>query len=225
MHSSFRARFLVSGNLFLSSGYIRVKAGIVLKGKANHLEDEPSLIQRAKQGDQEAFHRLVERYAAPVWRTARVFVPQADIVEDAIQESWLDAWRGLPSFDVTRPFRPWLLTIVVHRCRKFVRHSSVVRASFNEAVLEDMVGTADVADEALHHELQDELTAILGEISLEQRRLLALRYDAGLDLAEIATVLQVPLGTVKSRLSRALNAARTRWEHAQSVSSTAESHL
>jgi len=82
---------------------------------------EGEVIRRAQRGDQRAFQQLVEQYGQLAWRTATVLLMDRTLVEDAMQESWLDAWRGLASFDPSRPLRPWLLAIVANRCRMIAR--------------------------------------------------------------------------------------------------------
>src|SRR5690349_66723 len=78
---------------------------------------EKAAIRQAQRGDHFAFRKLVEAYSDVAWRVARTLLEDSLAAEDALQEPWLDAWRGLAYFDNTRPFRPWLLTIVANRCR------------------------------------------------------------------------------------------------------------
>ncbi len=77
---------------------------------------EDDLIRHAQAGDQTAFRQLVEIYTPVVWRTAQALLPDRSSAEDVLQESWLDVWRALPRFQQGRRLRPWLLTIVAHRC-------------------------------------------------------------------------------------------------------------
>lgn len=72
---------------------------------------EDDLISRALQGDTVAFQAIVKRYSEVAWRVARVLLPDCQAAEDALQEAWLDVWRGLPGYSTTRPFRPWLLAV------------------------------------------------------------------------------------------------------------------
>jgi RNA polymerase sigma-70 factor, ECF subfamily len=80
------------------------QAKTVLKERAGVMEQE--IVHRAREGDQTAFRSLVEIHAEVAWRAARVLLPDRAGAEDAVQEAWLDAWRGLPRFDPVRPFRP-----------------------------------------------------------------------------------------------------------------------
>jgi len=169
---------------------------------------EEALLAGARAGDAAAFGRLVEAYSPLAWRTARALLPDRAAAEDAVQEAWIDAWRGLPGFDPSRPFRPWLLAIVANRCRMIARRRTLPTIALGDDEVEHAPGEDDVAGALLRREADAELAAALARLTVEQRRLLELRYFAELELAEIAIVLGAPLGTVKSRLHRALAALR-----------------
>ena len=181
--------------------------------------EEALVITRASQGDALAFQRLVERYADLVSRLARTLLADPALAEDAAQEAWVDVWRNLPRFDTGQPFRPWLLTVVANRCRKAVRRRSLPTVPLDGdafdapdatgAVDERLMGR-DIAEDALHGEALREVSAVIATLPAEQRRILALRFFADLELAEIALLTASPLGTVKSRLSRALGVIRER---------------
>jgi RNA polymerase sigma-70 factor (ECF subfamily) len=166
--------------------------------------DEKEIIARAQAGDRDAFRRLVEQYAALGSRTARVLLSNPSDAEDASQEAWLDAWRALPRFELGRPFRPWLLTLVANRCRmKARRHNPEV--ALDEGMADERAAEMEAGTD-FDVELQDALDAL----EPEQRHVVALRFYADLQLDEIAEVLGVPLGTVKSRLHRSLERLRVK---------------
>jgi len=169
---------------------------------------EEVLLAAARAGDTAAFGRLVEAYSPLAWRTARALPPERAAAEDAVQEAWIDAWRGLSGFNPSRPFRPWLLAIVANRCRMIARRRTLATIALDDDEGEQVCGEDDVDEELLRREADAELAAALARLSVEQQRLLELRYFAELELAEIAVVLGAPLGTVKSRLHRALAALR-----------------
>ncbi|HEV2459915.1 MAG TPA: sigma-70 family RNA polymerase sigma factor [Ktedonobacterales bacterium] len=178
------------------------------------MEDE--LIARIRQGDASAFQELVESCATLAGRVARVLVPDRALAEDAVQDAWVDVWRGLPTFDARRPFRPWLLALVANRCRKAVRRRELQTTDL-AAAAGAPAAVCDVAEEAVRREAGAELHALLLTLPREQWQVLALRFFADLELAEIGLVAGIPLGTVKSRLHRALAAARERLERERSA--------
>jgi RNA polymerase sigma-70 factor (ECF subfamily) len=171
--------------------------------------DESDIIARAQAGDREAFRLLVERYAAVGSRTARVLLANSSDAEDASQEAWLDAWRALPRFEVGRPFRPWLVTLVANRCRmKARRHNP-------EVTFDDGMASQRGVEVESSTEYDGELQEALDSLERGQRQVLALRFYADLQLEEIAEAMDVPLGTVKSRLHRALERLRERLQNVE----------
>lgn len=174
---------------------------------------DEDLIRRARSGDHSAFAALVERHSDAVWRLARVFMHTRGGADDAAQDAWIDVWRGLHTFDSRREFRPWLLTVVANRCRMNLRRD------FSTVDLEEAQKiAADTQDDPLQRAISSEMDAqlhgLVARLPLEQRRLIALRYFAELDLSEVAAVMDLPLGTVKSRIHRTLIALRSDLDHA-----------
>ena len=169
---------------------------------------EESLIISAQQGDAEAFQALVERYSDVAWRVARVWLPDRQTAEDGLQEAWLAVWYALPSYSTKRPFRPWLLTVVANRCRMVYRRQPERTIQLLPEQAEGIGAPTNVEADILEKERDRELVARLTVLSAEQRRVLELRFFADLELTEIAMMMKSPLGTVKSRLNRALAALR-----------------
>lgn len=180
---------------------------------------EDDLVRRARLGDQDAFRQLVEVYGTLTERTARVLLADRSDAEDAVQEAWLDAWRGLRGFELGRPFRPWLLTVVGNRCRMVARRRKPSSVPFDDTLYERLDSLSEPqanpfgAIEEYYEDLQEAVEAL----EAQHKRLLALRYFADLQLEEIAEVLNVPLGTVKSRLHRTLHTLRLRLQHRQRI--------
>lgn len=167
---------------------------------------EAELIRQAQDGNQSAFRDLVFRYAGVTQRTARVLLANPLDAEDAVQEAWLDAWRSMARVRPDHPFRPWILTLTANRCRMSARKKSLVSVpyspdmeeSLNVAMAQPITGQSD----------DEELEQALASLQESQRQVVALRYYADLSLEEIAELTNTPLGTVKSRLHRALGSLR-----------------
>ncbi len=174
------------------------------------MPEEVDLIRSAQAANQEAFRALVERYHVPVLRTARILLADAALAEDVAQEAWINAWRALAQFDLERPFRPWVLRIVANCCRMELRRRHGADATLDlvePALLSDQ---SDLLADVVRREEYEALDDAISSLPQAQQQIVALRYRADLDLAEIALVTGLPLGTVKSRLSRALAAIRER---------------
>ncbi|HEY7339790.1 MAG TPA: sigma-70 family RNA polymerase sigma factor [Ktedonobacterales bacterium] len=167
------------------------------------------MIRRAQQGDTAAFRALVEAYTPGAWRVAQILTHDREQAEDALQEAWIDVWRGLPRYDVARPFRPWLLAIVGNRCRMLGRRHTISIQSLGEDLVDALPDPHDAYAEVAAREPDVALRNALACLAPEARELLELRYQAELELGEIAELYAVPLSTVKSRLYRTLAALRT----------------
>ena len=126
-----------------------------------------------------------------------------DEAEDAVQDAFVKAFRKLDTFRPGSAFRPWLFTIVANEARN--RRRSMSRRSSMELRVREQpqpVGTASDAL-AIEHEERRRLVAAVNELADDHREVVALRFFAGLSESETAEVLSCPLGTAKSRLSRA----------------------
>ncbi len=166
------------------------------------------MIRRAQQGDTLAFRALVETYSPGAWRVAQILMADRGQAEDALQEAWIDVWRGLPRYDAARPFRPWLLAIVGNRCRMLRRRHTIPAQSLGEDLADGLLDPHDTYAEVAAREPDVTLRNALACLSAESRELLELRYQADLELAEMAELYGLPLSTVKSRLYRTLAALR-----------------
>jgi RNA polymerase sigma factor (sigma-70 family) len=169
-----------------------------------------TLIMQAQQGDQQAFQQIVEAFHGVVWRTVRILLKDATLTEDIVQEAWIDVWRGLPHLQHPHAFRSWLLIVVANRCRMASRRTVLATISLEEdaEALLAPNDLEDTLDQIVRLENTADLRAALDTLSDDQQRVLALRFFADLELSEIALVTDTPLGTVKSRLHRALRVLR-----------------
>lgn len=166
---------------------------------------ESEIIWQAQHNNQDAFRELVRRYSELTQSVAFIVLGERSVVEDVVQESWLDVWRGLASFDATRPFRPWLCTLVANRCYKMRRRNWKRLINLEDALLELTHSSGDWRNQS---ESKLEMSQILARLNLEQQQLLALRFFADLQIEEISKILKLPTGTVKSRLHRTLATVR-----------------
>ena len=170
---------------------------------------EAELIESAAQGDQEAFRHLWEAHHAAAMAAALRLCHQRALAEEITQGAFLLAWRGLPRFQKGSPFRPWLMRIlfrhaldVMEKQRTYLRPISLDDTLELEVPLSSAshIEQADLQEQVVQRE---EVQQALAQLSAEQRQVIALRYGADLTEADIAQVLGMPVGTVKSRLNRA----------------------
>jgi RNA polymerase sigma-70 factor (ECF subfamily) len=164
-------------------------------------EDDAVLAVRAGSGDRAAFGVLIQRYAAQARRVALAVLGDPDAADDAAQDAFLSALNHMARFDARRRFGPWLMRIVTNAALDSRRRRRV-RAV--EPLDPELVGGGTPADRsAEQHELSERLRQALAELP-ERQRIAVTLYDAeGYSHAEVAEVLGVPVGTVRSDVFRA----------------------
>jgi RNA polymerase sigma-70 factor, ECF subfamily len=166
------------------------------------------LVGRSQAGDIEALCELVERHRVVALRVGYAIVGSE--AEDVVQEAFVRAARNIDRFRGESPFRPWLLTIVANEARNRRRSASRRNALQLRIAQRDAADAAGMRDTrsseevAMANERRQWLLHAVAGLPDRDREVIALRYFADLSEAETATALALPVGTVKSRLSRAL---------------------
>jgi RNA polymerase sigma factor (sigma-70 family) len=177
--------------------------------------DELELVERAKNGDTGAYEVLVRRYQGIAQRTAYVVTGDAGDAEDAAQSGFIKAYYALGRFRSDAPFRPWLLKIVANEARN--RRRSAGRREGLRLRLEEDRPRDDAAPSpeaaVLAGEPRRVLVEALNSLTEDERKVIALRYFLDLSEKEMATVMGVARGTVKSRLSRVMKKLRAKLEN------------
>jgi RNA polymerase sigma-70 factor (ECF subfamily) len=176
--------------------------------------DEVTL-RRAQRGEAGAFRELVERYHRAIWELAVRMLAGTAVAhraEDVVQETFVRVHRALPSFDPAGPARlsTWILTIASRLALNELRVAPRAAAT---VPIEQMIDTAAADSPVRAAEVKQRARAIaaaLGELPEQARAVIVLREYHDLDYEEIARVLEIDLGTVKSRLSRARALLRER---------------
>lgn len=167
-------------------------------------------MRAAQRGSGEAVEELFARHWRPAYRAALLVTGDAAAAEDITQEAFLAALRALPRFDLRRPLRPWLHRIVVNRAIDWSRaraHRGEVSA---EAVGEEVADPGEAGGggpgPGLGLGLGEDVMGALQRLGPEQRAVIVLRYVLDFTPGEIAAALDLPRGTVNSRLRRGLDA-------------------
>lgn len=168
--------------------------------------EDTELVERARQGDENAYAALVTRYQALAARTAYVITGSDADAEEAAQEGFVKAFYALDRFHEGAPFRPWLLRIVaneaINRRKAAGRRPTVDLSVALDRPSPDTALSPEGA--ALASERRDGVLGALRKMREEDRLIIAYRYFFDLSEVEMADALGVARGTVKSRLSRAL---------------------
>ena len=173
---------------------------------------DETLIRQAAAGDQNAFAALLAAYQKPVYNLALRMTGSPDDALDLSQEAFLRAWRGLSGYRFDASFSTWLYRLASNAAIDLLRRSKRRRGETSldeEGSPIDAVDTAPSPQDCLEGaELRDAVAAGMDQLSESHRQALVLRELQELSYEEIAAVLEVDLGTVKSRISRARGALR-----------------
>ncbi len=170
--------------------------------------DDRDLVLRAKEGDRAAFGILVRRYQRRVFAMGLRWFRNADDADDVVQETFLRAWRALDRFEEDRPLAPWLLRIASNWAKTQVEtRKRRGGEELDERIRWEGPSPEDDVDAARRREAVNRAVDALPE---DQRLVLHLRVSEGLSYREISETLDVPIGTVMSRLSRARETLRAR---------------
>lgn len=172
-----------------------------------HLTDEELMQMVAEKGCEFAFNELYQRHAQRLMGFFyRMLRQDKERAADACQDTFMKIWRVRYQYNVSLAFRPWMFTIAYNMCRSYFRHNEVEEKCTTE--LYAMFDEASDDEMELYIDQETMLLALdktLKKLSDEQRTLFALRYEEELTIPQVAQILSVPEGTVKSRLHRMLN--------------------
>ncbi len=190
-------------------------------GNSENISDE-RLASLFKNGDSDAFDELVHRYYKHVYRFLVRFTGREHLSEDLTQEVFLKLYRSIALFDETKRFKPWLFTVAANRARDELRSMKrasqkvVVETTHNgeEMSLMDIMPAETETPErqAIEKERSGQVREAMMKLSDRSREILILAYYEKMQYSEIAEVLDIPLGTVKSRLHKAVSSFGKAWE-------------
>jgi RNA polymerase sigma-70 factor (ECF subfamily) len=178
--------------------------------------DEQQAIQRLKADDISGLEFLVIRYQVKAVRTAYLITRDAGLAEDVVQDAFLQAYRSIRSFDVSRPFEPWFMRSVVNASVKMMQRSakqvplsgtSQVRGDADESALAELASRVESVESQVElSEIQNQIWDAMQKLSPRQRAVIVQRYFLEMSEKEMAVESGAAVGTVKWLL----NAARER---------------
>jgi RNA polymerase sigma-70 factor (ECF subfamily) len=188
---------------------------------------DAELLARFAEGDEAAFREVVNRYKNGLYAFLRQFLNYQDMVEDAFQETFLQLFTSRASFDTSRPLRPWLFTIAANKAKDALRKRQRTAAipigtiaDAQEMSFDDVLNTLTSDSSTMpYEELQKgETAARVGQIIKEMpenlREILILAYFKKFPYKQMANILSIPIGTVKSRLHTAVGRFAKEWKAA-----------
>jgi RNA polymerase sigma factor (sigma-70 family) len=167
------------------------------------------LVMECQDGSARALDRLVSRWQKRLWRYACRLTGDAEAAWEVTQESWLGVIRGLSRLHDPARFRPWIYQIVTHKADDWIARNAKARRRRAAMQSEEPEESRPQS-----HEESDELQRLLRRLPDQSCNVLTLYYLEGLPIAEVAKVLDIPEGTVKSRLHAARNELKALWQQA-----------
>ncbi|MFY9235120.1 MAG: RNA polymerase sigma factor [Fimbriimonadaceae bacterium] len=164
---------------------------------------ESHLVQRAQMGEQIAFELLVDLYRPTLLNLALRMLRNVDDAKDAVQDTFIKAYRALKDFDPARPIKPWLCRICANCCVDMVRdrHRDGDPLDQHEYMLEDQA--ASPHEQVGENLDQDQVRGAIARLPEKYRKIVFMRHFKHMDVIEIAQALNKPEGTIKSWLFRA----------------------
>ena len=185
---------------------------------------DSELLRQYLQGDADAFTEIVNRYKNPLYAFLRRFLNRQDLVEDVFQETFLQLYNSREKFDLSRPLRPWLFTIAANKAkdalRKMQRDSSMsigAIADSGNVSVDDVVNLlasykTTPSDVASKEETAVQVRQIIANMPENLRGILILAYFEQFSYKQMAEILSIPIGTVKSRLHTAVVYFTKKWK-------------
>jgi RNA polymerase sigma-70 factor (ECF subfamily) len=185
--------------------------------------NDVELLKRYAAGEEEAFQELVNRYKDSVYAFLRRFLNDRDLVDDVFQETFLQLYASRDTFDLSKPLRPWLFTIAANKARDALRRrqraGSINLGSLfdsEEHSIDDVLNTLDhdehmPYDDLIKGETAAAVKRVIAHMPSRLREILILAYFQKFPYAEIARILGIPVGTVKSRLHTAVGRFAEDW--------------
>lgn len=185
--------------------------------------NDTDLLKRYAAGEEEAFQELVSQYKDSIYAFLRRFLNQSDMVDDVFQETFMQLYVSRGTFDLSRPLRPWLFTIAANKAKDALRRMQRVDSAnlgsmfdSEDHSIDDVLNALDCDtrmpyDELIKDETAASVKRVVAQMPTKLREILILAYFHKFSYAEIAGILKIPVGTVKSRLHTAVGRFAEDW--------------
>lgn len=182
----------------ISTISVHFKKGVVLK-----LDDMLDLIKQAKKGDKQAYGQIYESIYHKLYKVAIYTLGNKEDAEDVVSETFIEGYRGISKLKDEKAFKSWMYKILSARCKRKIKNYIADR----ENKIQDDISEIDYGigiDNNEQHLNRIDLLSALSKISPEERQLVVLATVEGYKMREIADITNSPLGTVTSKIHRAL---------------------
>jgi RNA polymerase sigma-70 factor, ECF subfamily len=182
------------------------------------------LLKRYAAGEEDAFQELVKQYKDSLYAFLRRFLNRSDLIDDVFQETFMQLYVSRNTFDLSKPLRPWLFTIAANKAKDALRRSQRVDSTnlgsmfdSEDSSVDDVLNTLDhdehmPYDDLIKNETATAVQRVISRMPTKLREILILGYYNKFSYAEIAEMLKIPVGTVKSRLHTAVGRFSEDWQ-------------
>jgi RNA polymerase sigma-70 factor (ECF subfamily) len=189
-------------------------------------QTDAELLASYAAGEEAAFREIVSRYKNGLYAFLRHFINQQDLIEDVFQETFLQLFTSRESFDSDRPLRPWLFTIAANKAKDALRKQQRTPtatigtlADAQEMSFDDVLDSLSSDETKPYDELEDneiasQVRQVIADMPENLREILVLAYFNKFSYKQMADVLSIPIGTVKSRLHTAVGRFAKDWKTA-----------
>ncbi len=171
------------------------------------INEETIWLEKARNGNKEAFGKIIEAYQTPVYNLAYRMLSNSGEAEEAAQEAFIRAYTRLDSYNPNHKFSTWLLSITSNYCIDQIRKRRALLLSIDEPIAPHpaLMSDRDAAPESqlVHNQQKDMVQSLLDELEPDYREAVILRYWHELSYDEIAEIMETSVSAIKSRLFRA----------------------
>lgn len=181
---------------------------------------DKELLQKIREGDKEAFQELYNKYAEYALRTAAAITRNKMNAADAVQETFIRIYKNIESFDIDKPFEPWLYRILVNECNRILSKNS------NTILVDDFIqnNLQGVIEDQRKFEEYESLYKAIESLDDNNKIPIILKYLKGFKENEIAEILDINVNTIKSRLFKGRQKLKTLIEKLERGSDNYESN-
>lgn len=174
-----------------------------VKGGDRHVMTDEQLVQHIAHGDEASMEALVYRYHKPIYIYLQRMLNDRELAEDLSQECFVRLYRSIKSGRIPTRFRPWIYRIAANLCKDVWKSSAYRKEVLEEAEKLSLHSDGETVTSILERQWRREaVVRALKRLTVEEREIIVLRFYQDLKLDEVAETLQLPLGSVKSKLYR-----------------------
>lgn len=168
------------------------------------------LINLIGVGDKEACGELYEKTIQDVFKTVHFLVEEKTDVDDLVQDIYIQVFKSIKKFDVERKFKPWLMGIVLKQIKAYRRKKWMIFRTVKKVEEFKEEKELDFSTKVIEKITNKQLVKLVDELPYKLKQVVILRYLNDYTQDEISAILEVPIGTVKSRINAALTKLRTK---------------